>query len=76
MYTLEPGHGDTISGNEGEESPIGLGVPLFFRGLGLSDADLNIVDTAQGAEIIVASYGTLILEGLTAADLAPDDFDF
>lgn len=49
---------------------------IWFKGLGLELADLTISDTTAGAYIEAGSYGTLLLEGLTASDLVADDFIF
>ncbi len=39
-------------------------------------ADLNITDTALGANVEVGGYGNILLENVLASDLASDDFIF
>ncbi len=41
-----------------------------------SISDITITDTANGALIDVATYGTILLEGVLTVDLASDDFIF
>lgn len=54
----------------------GLGDRIWFRGLDLQFSQLSFDDTAAGLEIQAAQYGTLLLQGITQADLAEDDFIF
>ena len=58
------------------EGGAGIVDRIFFQGLGLSEADLTLTDGTNGVLIEAGTYGTLLLEGVQAADLAADDFIF
>ena len=58
------------------EAGEGIVDRIFFQGLGLSDSDLTFTDGTDGLFIEAGTYGTLLLEGVQAIDLAADDFIF
>ncbi len=50
---------------------------LWLDDLGIAGfEDLDVVDTLEGALVTVAGYGTVLLSGVSTADLVADDFIF
>ncbi len=58
------------------EAGAGIVDRIFFQGMGLSMGDLSLTDGTDGLLVEAGTYGTLLLEGVEAADLAADDFIF
>ena len=74
VFLMEAAFGyDTITDFEFGE---GRTDRLWFKGLGISEDDLVITDTDEGALIEAATFGTLTLAGVEADLLSSDDFIF
>ena len=58
------------------EAGEGLGDRIWLRGMGLDENDLSIADTTAGAVVTAGGFGTILLENVSANQLAEDDFLF
>ncbi len=58
------------------EAGAGIVDRIYFQSMGLSMGELSLTDATDGLLIEAGTYGTLLLEGVVAADLAADDFIF